>query len=70
MVIFLKSSHKRRDAENKEISLFLPFSLSLKFLEVGGGNAGRAGLPRFFFLIFMIKLSMFKNWETLKSSQN
>jgi len=24
----------------------------------------------FFFLIFMIKLSMFKNWETLRSSQN
>jgi len=29
-----------------------------------------AGRPTFFFLIFMIKLSMFKNWETLRSSQN
>jgi len=27
-------------------------------------------LAHIFFLIFMIKLSMFKNWETLRSLQN
>jgi len=29
-----------------------------------------AGPLFFFFLIFMITLSMFKNWDTLRSSQN
>ena len=35
---------------------------------------GLAGRPTFFliifYFIFMIKLSMFKNWKTLRSSQN
>jgi len=48
-----------------------PKTLARPAYHLARGPSGRhVFFNYYFFKIFMIKLSMFKNWETLRSSQN